>query len=59
MTARLVALVAAIAAVAIGVHIYTLPDGLEAAGLRTDLVYLAVAIAVCIVALKLAPKKSR
>ena len=57
MIARCVALVAAIAAVGIGFRIYRFSGGLDGSDLRADLVLLAVAILLCVVALKLAGKK--
>jgi len=62
MIAKLVALVAAIAAVGIDFRLYSYPgglDSLDSSALRTNLVLFAVAIVVCVVALKLARKKSR
>jgi uncharacterized membrane protein YfcA len=59
MIARCVALVAAVAAVGIGFRIYSFSGGLDGSDLRTDLVLLALAILLCVVALKMARKKSR
>jgi hypothetical protein len=62
MIARLVAIGAAIAAVYRGVRVYSFPgglDSLDSPALRTDLVFLALAIVVCVVALKVAHKKGR
>ena len=59
MIARLVAIVAAIAAVYIGFRLYSFSGGLDSSDLRTDFVLFAVAIAVCVVALKVARKKGR
>jgi hypothetical protein len=59
MIARLVAIVAAIAAVFMGVRVYSFSGGLDSSDLRMDLVLLAAAIVVCVVALKVARKKAR
>jgi hypothetical protein len=59
MIARLVAIVAAIAAVFMGVRVYTFSGGLDSSDLRTDMLLLAAAIVVCFVALKVARKKGR
>jgi len=48
--------------VGIGFRLYSYPgglDSLDSSALRTNLVLFAVAIVVCVVALKLARKKSR
>ena len=59
MIARSVALVAALAAAFIGVRIYNFSGGLDSPDLRTNLFLLAVAIAICVVALKIAKKHRR
>jgi multisubunit Na+/H+ antiporter MnhB subunit len=59
MIARLVALVAAIAALVFGLRIYSYSGGLDSPDLRTDLALLAAAILLCFVALKIARKKTR
>jgi len=59
MIARLVAIVAAIAAVYIGFRLYSFSGGLDSSDMRTDFVLFAIAIVVCVVALNVARKKGR
>jgi hypothetical protein len=59
MIARLVAIVAAIAAVYIGFRLYSFSGGLDSSDLRTNFALFAVAVAVCVVALKVARKRAR
>ncbi|MGD0796322.1 MAG: hypothetical protein ABR910_01245 [Acidobacteriaceae bacterium] len=59
MIARLLALVAAIAALVIGFRIYNYSGSLDSSDLRINLALLAAAILVCFIALRLARKKNR